>query len=293
MSRTQRQIVACAGAGDLALVTTVSSMMPPFSLVMTDREPVLSARPAMSPTTSCSMNFTVSLPCEPRGNRGKCQLRHKHNSQGHRHTAIACPGGQAPVPGDTCLERKAAHVRDVKERRPGAAVLGRVHDAVLVLDRHLPPSERNHLATVRHMVVKQRCALQRTGCVSKAAEKEAAGTLWRHCLQGCCTTKATRTSCSRTHCFDKQRVCDRTHGRWASRGTCFCSADDGVAYRVHGLRQNCLSLHFQGREALIRSANKRASIALLELKSKASLQSPVAQSKAAPHTPQLEVTMSC
>jgi len=69
-SHTQRQIVASAGAGDLALVTTVSSMMPPFSLVMTDREPVLSAKPAMSPTTSCSMNFTVSLPCEPRDKRG-------------------------------------------------------------------------------------------------------------------------------------------------------------------------------------------------------------------------------
>ena len=46
----------------------------------------------------------------------------------------------------TNLERNAAHVRDV-ENRPGLATMGgRVHDRILVLDRHRPTSERDHLA---------------------------------------------------------------------------------------------------------------------------------------------------
>ena len=45
------------------LVITVSSMMPPFSLVKTLREPVPSASPAMSPTTRVSRKGMASLPC--------------------------------------------------------------------------------------------------------------------------------------------------------------------------------------------------------------------------------------
>lgn len=45
------------------LVTTVSSMMPPCSLVNMLREPAPLGMPAMSPTTSCSRKGTASLPC--------------------------------------------------------------------------------------------------------------------------------------------------------------------------------------------------------------------------------------
>ena len=44
------------------LVTTVSSMMPPDSLVTTLRVPVPSFNPAMSPTTMCWVKATASLP---------------------------------------------------------------------------------------------------------------------------------------------------------------------------------------------------------------------------------------
>lgn len=54
----------------VTLVMTVSSMMPPLSLVNTDREPVPSARPAMSPVTSPSRKGTASLPCAPGGEGG-------------------------------------------------------------------------------------------------------------------------------------------------------------------------------------------------------------------------------
>jgi hypothetical protein len=42
---------------------TVSSMMPPFSLVKQERLPVPSARLAMSPTTRPSRKLMASLPC--------------------------------------------------------------------------------------------------------------------------------------------------------------------------------------------------------------------------------------
>ena len=49
-------------SSSFTLVTTVSSMMPPFSLVTTDRVPVPFFKPAMSPTTMDSVNATASLP---------------------------------------------------------------------------------------------------------------------------------------------------------------------------------------------------------------------------------------
>lgn len=51
----------------LAFVTTASSMQPPRSLGMTVRLPCPSLRPAMSPTTIFSMNFTTSFPCMNKG----------------------------------------------------------------------------------------------------------------------------------------------------------------------------------------------------------------------------------
>ena len=51
------------GAGfPLTRVMTVSSMMPPFSLVKQLSDPVPSLSPAMSPTTSDSVNAIASLP---------------------------------------------------------------------------------------------------------------------------------------------------------------------------------------------------------------------------------------
>mmetsp|Transcript_63054 Transcript_63054/g.186259 ORF Transcript_63054/g.186259 Transcript_63054/m.186259 type:complete len:313 (-) Transcript_63054:341-1279(-) len=47
-----------------ALVMTVSSMMPPFSLMTRERHPDPGDRPAMSPTTTFSRNATRSLPCQ-------------------------------------------------------------------------------------------------------------------------------------------------------------------------------------------------------------------------------------
>ena len=45
------------------LVMTVSSMMPPFSLVNTLSEPLPLGMPATSPTTRPSKKGTASLPC--------------------------------------------------------------------------------------------------------------------------------------------------------------------------------------------------------------------------------------
>ena len=85
------------------LVMTVSSMMPPRSLVMTLSEPVPSARPATSPTTSDSMNGITSLPCnsragskasvvavcargQPGGSTGQTRIRQRHERHKWRHT---------------------------------------------------------------------------------------------------------------------------------------------------------------------------------------------------------------
>jgi hypothetical protein len=46
-------------------VTTVSSIMPPFSFVKTDRDPDPFSMLLMSPTTSFSRKVTASLPCPP------------------------------------------------------------------------------------------------------------------------------------------------------------------------------------------------------------------------------------
>lgn len=47
-------------------------------------------------------------------------------------------------------------MRDVEQGSPGAAVLGRVHDAVFVLDGHRPAGERHHLAPVLDVEVVER-----------------------------------------------------------------------------------------------------------------------------------------
>ena len=49
-------------SSSFTLVTTVSSMMPPLSLVTTERVPVPFFRPRMSPTTMDSTNSIASLP---------------------------------------------------------------------------------------------------------------------------------------------------------------------------------------------------------------------------------------
>lgn len=51
------------------------------------------------------------------------------------------------------LEAEAAHVGDIEEAAVGAAVEGGVHDGVLVLDRHRPAGEGDHLAAILHVEV--------------------------------------------------------------------------------------------------------------------------------------------
>jgi hypothetical protein len=42
---------------------TVSSMMPPSSFMISDRQPVPGSSPLMSPTTTVSMKSAASFPC--------------------------------------------------------------------------------------------------------------------------------------------------------------------------------------------------------------------------------------
>lgn len=56
---TQNICIPC-----LAFVMTLSSMMPPFSLVKTLKVPVRSSRLAMSPTIKVSRNGIASFPCK-------------------------------------------------------------------------------------------------------------------------------------------------------------------------------------------------------------------------------------
>lgn len=58
------------------------------------------------------------------------------------------------------LEAEPAHVGDVEEAPIGAAIERRIHDRILVLDRHAPPGERHHLPAILDVEVVERCLLQ-------------------------------------------------------------------------------------------------------------------------------------
>lgn len=58
------------------------------------------------------------------------------------------------------LEAEPAHVGDVEEAAVGAAVEGGIHNRVLVLDRHAPSGEGDHLAAILHVKIVQHRPLQ-------------------------------------------------------------------------------------------------------------------------------------
>lgn len=61
------------------------------------------------------------------------------------------------------VQAEAAHVGHVEEAAVGAAVEGGVHDGVLVLDRHRPSGEGDHLAAVLHVEVVEGRLLEAIG----------------------------------------------------------------------------------------------------------------------------------
>lgn len=60
-------------------------------------------------------------------------------------------------------EAEATHVRDIKKAAIFTAVDGGVHDGILVLDRHAPSGERDHLSAIFDMEVMENGFLELTG----------------------------------------------------------------------------------------------------------------------------------
>ena len=127
-------------------------------------------------------------------------------------------------------------------------MLGGVHDAVLVLDGHLPARKGHHFAAVRDMVVVQRRALQRPARrVRKAASQPTARAGWRHNLGESRTAQAAGHSrsgphgcCGAARCATERSACHTPtaagHGRARRRDSRWArSAPSPVSCRLQDL----------------------------------------------------------
>lgn len=97
-----RVLAALRHARAHALVMTVSSMMPPFSLVNTLRVPVPLSSAAMSPTTRVSKKEMASLPCSVRPHMCETSKREallRHHLDESMIESLYCIGIDHPAKG--------------------------------------------------------------------------------------------------------------------------------------------------------------------------------------------------